>query len=64
MVITLFIFTYMNCTFWATLKANSHNPPPNKFQWQEGWEQTKIIWIDHYLFFLNDSKLNTNKKDG
>jgi len=52
LVIALFIFTYMNCLFWATVNANSQDPPPNKPQWEEGWKQTKEIWTEHYLFFL------------
>jgi len=54
LIITLFILSYMNCLFWATVEANNQDPPANKFQWEEAWKQTKILWKEHYLFFLKD----------
>jgi len=52
LVIALFLFTLVNCNFWAILEANGHQPSPNTLQLTKGWECTCDVWLNHYLFFL------------
>jgi hypothetical protein len=49
LLLSLFVFTYGNCTFLATLQANSVKPPPQVMQWALGWECTQSVgqaWAD------------------
>jgi hypothetical protein len=38
-------FIFLNCTLWITARMNGQlKPPPNKFQWAEGWECHGEVW--------------------
>lgn len=47
----LIAIIYFNCLFCETVKANSANPPPHKFQWSAACDCTERV-LKYYRSLL------------
>jgi hypothetical protein len=54
LLVALFAFTLMNCTFMETLRYNTENrnSPYNSFQFAQGWQCTRSVWSSYTLGIL------------